>query len=220
MAAIKYILIVLHVSILVVAAETALSFFVPEERIATLNKAYGKQAVRRLNSLLVMMDEMASSPEDKIIVAVNRFFNQLEFSSDMQTWQKKDYWASRLEFLGKGQGDCEDFAVAKFLTMMQLGVPEQKLFLTYVKAVGYPEAAHLVVTYYQKPGAVPYVLDNYNKRILPATQRNDLIPVYSFTANDLYLQKQQGLGKRVNRATLKTQRNLKAIDLEIRRREK
>jgi len=220
MAAIKYILIILHVSILLVAAETALSFFVPEERIATLNKAYGKQAVQRLNSLLVMMDEMVSSPEDKIVVTVNRFFNQLEFSSDMKTWQKNDYWASRLEFLGKGQGDCEDFAVAKFLTMMQLGVPEQKIFLTYVKAVGYPEAAHLVVTYYQKPGTVPFVLDNYNKRILPATQRNDLIPVYSFTANDLYLQKQQGLGKRVNRATLKTQRNLQAIDLEIQKRVK
>jgi len=220
MATIKYILIILHVSILVVAAETALSFFVPEERIDTLNKAYGEQAVKRLNSLLDMMDTMVSSPEDKIVVAVNRFFNQLEFSPDMKTWQKKDYWASRLEFLGKGQGDCEDFAVAKFLTMMQLGVPEQKLFLTYVKAVGYPEAAHLVVTYYQKPGTVPFVLDNYNKRILPATQRDDLIPVYSFTANDLYLQKQQGLGKRVNRATLKTQRNLQAIDLEIQKRKK
>ncbi|CAD7847591.1 MAG: hypothetical protein [Olavius algarvensis Delta 4 endosymbiont] len=220
MAAIKYILVIFHVSILVVAAETALSFFVPEERIATLNKAYGEQAVKRLNSLLVMMDTMVSSPEDKIVVAVNRFFNQLEFSPDMDTWQKKDYWASRLEFLGKGQGDCEDFAVAKFLTMVQLGVPEQKLFLTYVKAIGYPEAAHLVVTYYQQPGAVPYVLDNYDQRILPATQRNDLIPVYSFTANDLYLQKQRGLGKRVNRNLLKTQRNLQAIDLEIRKREK
>jgi len=220
MAAIKYILVIFHVSILVVAAETALSFFVPEERIATLNKAYGEQAVKRLNSLLVMMDTTVSSPEDKIVVAVNRFFNQLEFSPDMDTWQKKDYWASRLEFLGKGQGDCEDFAVAKFLTMVQLGVPEQKLFLTYVKAIGYPEAAHLVVTYYQQPGAVPYVLDNYDQRILPATQRNDLIPVYSFTANDLYLQKQRGLGKRVNRNLLKTQRNLQAIDLEIRKREK
>ena len=138
----------------------------------------------------------------------------------MATWEKSDYWASRLEFIGKGQGDCDDFAVAKFLTMMQLGIPEQKLFLTYVKAIGYPEAAHLVVAYYQQPGTVPLVLDNYNKRILPANQRKDLIPVYSFTANDLYLQKQQGLGKRVNRASLKTQRSLQAIDLEIRKRGK
>ena len=220
MAVIKYILVLLHCFALVVAAETALSFFVPEKHMATLSKAYGKQAVRRLNSLLSMMDEMVASPEDKVIEAVNRFFNQMEFSSDSTTWQKKDYWASRLEFLGKGRGDCEDFAVAKFLTMMQLGIPEQKLFLTYVKAIGYPEAAHLVVTYYQQPGTVPLVLDNYNKRVLPANQRKDLIPVYSFTANDLYLQKQQGLGKRVNRAPLKTQRSLQAIDLEIRKREK
>jgi len=218
MAVNKYILVFIYCFVMAVAAETALGFFVPEKHIATLNKAYGKQVVRRLNSLLIMMDEMVAKPEEKIIVAVNRFFNQMEFSPDITTWQKKDYWASRLEFLGKGRGDCEDFAVAKFLTMIQLGVPRQKLFLTYVKVVGYPDDAHLVVTYYQEPGAVPFVLDNYDKRILRATQRKDLIPVYSFTANDLYLQKQQGLGKRVNRSSLKTQRNLQAINLEIQKR--
>jgi predicted transglutaminase-like cysteine proteinase len=162
---------------------------------------------------------MATAPEEKQIFEVNRFYNQVEYRSDLKIWGQKDYWASRLEFIGKGQGDCEDFAVAKFLTMIQIGVPEDKLFLTYVKAVGYPEAAHLVVTYYRTPGDIPLVLDNYNKAILPAARRKDLVPVYSFTANDLYIQKQQGLGRRVNRSSLKTQRNLKAIDLEIRVRE-
>jgi len=109
MAAIKYILIILHVSILVVAAETALSFFVPEERIATLNKAYGEQAVKRLNSLLDMMDTMASSPEDKIVVAVNRFFNQLEFSPDLDTWQKKTTGPAGWSFSER------DRAIAKIL---------------------------------------------------------------------------------------------------------
>ena len=216
MAAIKYIVILLYFLALVVAAQTATRFFVPEKRVAALKKEYGEQAVNRLNSLLVLMDELVESKEEKKIMNVNKFFNQLEFSADIQTWNKKDYWASRLEFLGKGRGDCEDFAVAKFLTMMQIGVPEKKLFLTYVKAVGYPEAAHMVVTYYPKPGTVPFVLDNYNQRILPATQRKDLIPVYSFTANDLYIQKQQGLGKRVYRTSLKTQKSLRSIDLEIR----
>ncbi|MCP3952193.1 MAG: transglutaminase [Desulfobacterales bacterium] len=220
MAVIKYTLILLHCFVLVVAAETALSFFVSKKSIATLNKTYGQQAVRRLDSLLEMMEKTLASPEANILGTVNQFFNQLEYSPDMVTWKKKDYWASRLEFLGQGRGDCEDYAVAKFLTMMQLGVPAQKLFLTYVKAVGYPDAAHMVVTYFQKPGSVPLVLDNYNKKILPATQRRDLIPVYSFTANDLYLQKQKGLGKRINRKTLKNQRNLQAIDLEIRKRVK
>ena len=165
-----------------------------------------------------MMNKLVLLPEDHAVIKVNQFFNQLEYRSDINTWNKSDYWASRLEFIGKGQGDCEDYAVAKFLTMIQLGVPAEKLFLTYVKAVGYADAAHLVVTYYKEPGTVPFVLDNYNKAILPATRRPDLIPVYSFTANDLYIQKQHGLGNRVNRKQLKTQLSLKAIDLEIQER--
>lgn len=190
-------------------------FFVPENRMIGFNKAYGVQACRRLDSLLALMEKRIDSSEETKVIEVNRFYNQLEFRSDMKTWKKKDYWASRLEFLGKGQGDCEDYAVAKYLTLMQLGIPAKKLFLTYVKAMGYPEAAHLVVSYYKAPGTIPFVLDNYNKKILPATRRKDLIPVYSFTANDLYLQKQQKLGRRINRTSLKTQKNFKAIDLEI-----
>ena len=204
---------------LVVFAGTSTRFFVPENLVDNFSKKYGEQAVRRLNSLLLKMEELIKLPEDQIVITVNRFFNQLEYCPDIKTWNKKDYWASRLEFLGRGQGDCEDYAVAKFLTMAQLGVPEEKLFLTYVKAVGYPDAAHLVVTYYKEPGTVPFVLDNYIKKILPATQRPDLIPVYSFTASDLYIQKQYGLGKRINRKLLKTQLSLKTIDLEIQERE-
>lgn len=216
---IKYVVILLSLLALVVFAETSTRFFVPENLVDNFSRKYGEQAVRRLNSLLLQMEELINLPEDQIVISVNRFFNQLEYRSDIKTWNKKDYWASRLEFLGRGQGDCEDYAVAKFLTMAQLGVPEKKLFLTYVKAVGYPDAAHLVVTYYKEPGTVPFVLDNYIKEILPATQRSDLIPVYSFTASELYIQKQYGLGKRVNRKLLKTQLSLKTIDLEIQERE-
>lgn len=196
-------------------AETTTKFFVPEKLLNTYERKYGEQAVRRLNSLLEMMEKQIGSPEDQIVINVNNFFNQLEYRSDKKTWNKDDYWASRLEFLGRGQGDCEDFAVAKFLTMMQLGVPSEKLFLTYVLAKGFPEPAHLVTTYYKEPGTVPFVLDNYNKNILPATKRTDLVPVYSFTAEDLYIQKQRGLGNRVNREPLKNQIKLKAVDLEI-----
>jgi len=202
-----------------IAVEAGSRFFVTQARLATYTKTYGEQAVRRLNSLIALMDGLVAAPEDKKIIEVNRFFNQVEYQTDIENWGKKDYWATRLEFLGKGRGDCEDFAVAKFLTMIQLGVSEKKLFLTYVRAIGYPEAAHLVVSYYKEPGSVPFVLDNYNKTILPATRRHDLIPVYSFTANDLYIQKQQGLGRRVDRSSLKTQKNLKGIDLEIQVRE-
>lgn len=196
-------------------AETTTRFFVPGKLLNAYKKKYGGQAVRRLDSLLAMMEKQSGLPEEQIVINVNNFYNQLEYRSDQKTWNKSDYWASRLEFLGRGQGDCEDFAVAKFLTMMQLGVPGEKIFLTYVRARGFPEPAHLVATYYKNLGTVPFVLDNYIKKILPATQRPDLVPVYSFTARDLYIQKQHGLGKRVSRGLLKNQLKLKAIDLEI-----
>jgi predicted transglutaminase-like cysteine proteinase len=219
MTAAKRLVLIVCMVAMSIAVEAGSRFFVTQARMATYTKTYGEQAVRRLNSLIALMDGLVGAPEDKKIIEVNRFFNQVEYQTDIENWGKKDYWATRLEFLGKGRGDCEDFAVAKFLTMIQLGVSEKKLFLTYVKAIGYPEAAHLVVSYYKEPDSVPFVLDNYNKTILPATQRQDLIPVYSFTANDLYIQKQQGLGRRVDRSSLKTQKNLKGIDLEIQVRE-
>ncbi len=216
----RSVFLLLFMALVVVAGESVSLFFVPEPQMSNYTKQYGAQAHRRLAGLLALMDNLVTTDSDDTkIQGVNRFFNQAEFRSDIKTWGKKDYWASRLEFMGKGQGDCEDFAVAKFLTLLQLGVPEEKLFLAYVKAIGYPEAAHLVVTYYKDLDTSPLILDNYNGEILPASQRKDLIPVYSFTAHDLYIQKQQGLGKRVNPGSSKNLQKLKAIELEIHKRE-
>lgn len=193
-------------------------FYLPQQELKTYSSKYGEPAVKRLEGLLTLMDSLVNQAEDNKVIKVNSFFNQIPYKSDYKTWGKSDYWASRLEFLGVGQGDCEDYAVAKFLTLLQLGVPQEKLFLTYVKATGWADEAHMVVTYYKEPGTVPFVLDNYLKKIVPATQRNDLIPVYSFTANDLYLQKQKGLGKRVDPTQSKNVSKLKSVDLEILKR--
>ena len=78
---------------------------------------------------------------------VNRFFNQVNFVSDAIHWQKKDYWATPIEFLASDGGDCEDFALAKYFTLKMLGVPEKKLNLTYVKAWKLNQS-HMVLTYY------------------------------------------------------------------------
>ncbi|MCP3899837.1 MAG: transglutaminase [Desulfobacteraceae bacterium] len=196
-------------------AFSASKFYVPDKTMADFTTRYEKRAKKRLEGLLLLMNKIAKSPEETKIISINRFFNQMPYQSDIRLWGKSDYWASRLQFLGKGAGDCEDFAVAKFLTLIQLGVSKEKLFLTYVKAIGYPEVAHMVVSYYKTPGTIPFILDNYNKQILPATKRNDLVPVYSFTAKDLYIQKQKGLGKKVNPKSTKNLTKLKNIDLEI-----
>jgi predicted transglutaminase-like cysteine proteinase len=126
-------------------------------------------------------------PESDKLIAVNKFFNrQLRFVDDLRNWKQEDYWATPLEALVKGAGDCEDYSIAKYFTLRRLGIPSEKLRITYVKALNYNQA-HMVLTYYSSPTAQPLVLDNLIGDIRPASQRKDLLPVYSFNAEGLYL---------------------------------
>ena len=127
---------------------------------------------------------------------VNQFFNQkMIFRDDKRVWGTVDYWATPIEFLRKGEGDCEDYALAKYFTLREIGVPASQLRITYVKALKLNQA-HMVVTWYSTPDAIPLVLDNLNTTILPATQRSDLLPVYAFNGEGLWLP-QAGGNKRV-----------------------
>jgi len=63
---------------------------------------------------------------------------------------------------------------------------------TYVKALRLNQA-HMVLTYFSAPGTEPVVLDNLIAEIKPARQRNDLMPVYSFNADGLWLAKQRNV---------------------------
>ena len=83
----------------------------------------------------------------------------MQFINDQALWEQKDYWATPIETLSIGGGDCEDYAIAKYFTLKQLGVDESKLRLTYVKAIELNQA-HMVLTYFENKRAVPLVLDN------------------------------------------------------------
>lgn len=185
---------------------------------ATLEKVeakYGEYAKRRVESLNKLMSSLGATNTDDKLEKVNVFFNQMQFVSDKMLWGVEDYWATRMEFIGKGAGDCEDFVIAKYFTLKQLGVPTEKLFFTYVKAVKFQQA-HMVLTYYETPTSIPLVLDNINGKILPATKRGDLIPVYSFNGDALYLAKQQGLGQIVPSGMKKNKKWIELVD-KIRR---
>ena len=104
--------------------------------------------------------------------------------------------------LSTDAGDCEDYTIAKYFTLKALGVSEKKLYLTYVKAIRLNQA-HMVLTYFKTPQSIPLVLDNINKKILKATKRKDLVPVYSFNGDGLWLAKQRGKGRSVSGGTKK-----------------
>lgn len=152
---------------------------------------YGATALGRLRAWSSLLDAlMQTSPEEKIL-RVNLFFNALRFMPDEEHWKQIDYWATPLEFIASNGGDCEDFAIAKYFTLKALGVAPDHMRLAYVKALELNQA-HMVLVYYPLPQQEPLVLDNLMNDILPASQRKDLLPVYSFNADGLWQARQQG----------------------------
>lgn len=189
----------------IVAAIAATLFSTPDFIIAKvfldkIEKEYGVFAKRRAYALVQMMNEAKDLDEMGKLEKVNDFFNRTPYALDKNVWGVSDYWATRLEFIGKDKGDCEDFVIAKYFTLKELGVPTSKLFMTYAKALRY-NRAHLVLTYYETPHSTPLVLDNFNYKILPASQRSDLVPIYSFSGDELFNAKQAQIGKLVPAST-------------------
>jgi predicted transglutaminase-like cysteine proteinase len=121
---------------------------------------------------------------------INQFFNQrVQWEDDIKIYGIKDFWATPSETLGRGSGDCEDFTIAKYASLRYLGVPAEQLRLTYVqlKVASERTEAHMVLAWYPEPNSTPLILDNYNPRILPASERKDLEPVFSFNGSELWL---------------------------------
>ncbi len=165
--------------------------------LQTAEKRYGPlgPARGRIEAWSQLLQSELNQPEREQLNAVNRFFNQqLNFQDDMRIWRQTDYWATPVESLIKAAGDCEDYALAKYFSLRHLGIPSEKLRITYVKALNQNQA-HMVLTFYSSPSADPLVLDNLIGEIRPASQRKDLLPVYAFNAEGLYLPGAHG-GKR------------------------
>ena len=168
---------------------------VDSERIVRSAQKYGPTALANAKALQQVMAAVTGRDDLAKLKAVNDFYNQrLAYVEDIDNWGLQDYWASPLESLGKGAGDCEDYAIGKYFTLTSLGLPHAKLRMVYVRAsiAGAPNGyvAHMVLAYYPAPDAEPLVLDNLQPGIHPAGERPDLLPVFSFNAEGLW----QGVG--------------------------
>jgi predicted transglutaminase-like cysteine proteinase len=123
-------------------------------------------------------------PEGEILRNVNGYFNRVKYIEDITHWGLEDYWATPIEMVGSAGGDCEDYAIAKYYLLKELGVPVERLRITYVKALKLNQA-HMVLAYYESKGAEPLILDNLDQQIRPASERPDLDPVYGFNDDEV-----------------------------------
>jgi len=156
-----------------------------------VNAKYGKFTTNRFLLLKKKIKAAKNKPEMEKLKVVNDFFNKVKYTSDKRAWNKKDYWATPFEFLAKDKGDSEDFVFAKYFTLVnELNIDSNKLFFTYVKSKK-KKVSYMVLTYYKTKKSMPIILDSINYKALPASKRQDIIPIYSFSAKSAGLSKNQ-----------------------------
>ena len=181
------------------------------ERLRAAATALSPRAEAGARDVLALLQRLASADEVAKAREVNDFYNaRIRYDSDFAIWSQTEYWASPLETLDKGRGDCEDFVIAKYFTLVAAGVPHAKLRMAYV-AISVPPAAperpgetsvaHMVLAYYAQPTAEPLILDNVVREVWPASQRPDLSPpTYVFNAEGTW-RPQSGQERRIGDAS-------------------
>ena len=157
---------------------------------ALAQQRYGARAAETVVAWRRLMDESRALPDTDKLNRVNAFFTRrILFQTDWEVWGQEDYWATPLEFMGKGAGDCEDFVIAKYMTLKMLGIGNDRLRLIYVMAKSGSTAsvAHMVLGFYAQPTGEPLILDNLITSVRAASQRSDLVPVFSFNSDGLWV---------------------------------
>jgi predicted transglutaminase-like cysteine proteinase len=174
-----------------IAVERTVPGIIPESVIQKAEKKYGVFAGNRYRAFNATMHKLRNSPTKVKLEEINNFFNNVPYGEDIDVWGQKDYWATPLEFLGRDRGDCEDYVIAKYFALRSLGIAREKLYFSYVKSLRFKKE-HMVLSFFQTPSSVPFILDNTNYRIFPSDKRKDLIPIYNFNMESSYLAGKSG----------------------------
>jgi predicted transglutaminase-like cysteine proteinase len=165
--------------------------------LQTIRKSYdSKKIIVRYKRFNQFLKEAKSYNELKKITRTNSYINKILPGIDKVVQQQTDHWSTPKEFLIKGKGDCEDYAISKYFTLKQLGVDPKKLYLAIVKVKG-SKTMHMVLLYFETKRSIPLVLDNLSWRTLGLNKRKDLKVKVIFNEKDAHLIYNNKIGRKV-----------------------
>jgi len=154
-------------------------------------KKYGKFAQNRFVAIdKSLLHKLKSASTMKKLNTVNTWVNYIKYASDKQVYGVSDYWATLYEFVGKNKGDCEDYTIAKYYILKDLGISPHRMKFTYViyKDRRGRKISHMVLAYLKVPKPKSkndiLILGNNNRLVLPASKRPDLIKVIKMINGD------------------------------------
>lgn len=112
------------------------------------------------------------------LAAVNDYVNRTPYATDQQRYGVVDHWATPAEFLGRS-GDCEDYAIAKYLSLRHLGWDERNLRILVLNDQNRRELHAVLIAYH---GGTAYVLDNQVSEVLEHGAVRQYRPIFSINA--------------------------------------
>ena len=154
-------------------------------------KKYNKFAKNRFSAIdNKLIKKLKNESDLKKLNFVNSWVNYIKYRSDMKIYGVSDYWATLYEFVGKNMGDCEDYTIAKYYILKELGISPKRMKFTYViyKDKRGKKISHMVLAYLKVPKPKKkkdiLILGNNNRLVLPASKRKDLIKVIKMINGD------------------------------------
>ena len=142
-----------------------------KDEILKINNNISKN---RVNNYIQTIKSFEKFPKQKQLIKVNSYLNQLLPQYDSPVDVNIDYWKTPKEFLKSGYGDCEDYAIIKYFTLIKLGFNPKRLYLTVVQDQ-FSKNLHMVLSYFTPEEDTALILDNLSFRVLKMKKRDDYI---------------------------------------------
>jgi predicted transglutaminase-like cysteine proteinase len=129
------------------------------------------------------LESMRGLPLETMVARVNDMANRVKYITDNKNWGRSDYWETPVEFFTRG-GDCEDFAITKYISLRALGVPDDRMRIAIVKDME-KNIPHAILIVYGDTGT--YVLDNQIKSVRAADNIGHYKPIFSINRTAWWL---------------------------------
>jgi len=117
------------------------------------------------------------------IEKVNAYINKFRYVTDFDNWGTFDFWETPLEFLER-RGDCEDYAITKFVTLKRLGFDPDSMRIVALNDTNLRTGhAVLMVNF----NGQTFILDNQIRVVTPEATIRHYQAVYSINERNWWL---------------------------------
>lgn len=131
----------------------------------------------------IFLKKIAGQPQEKQLILVNKYINKWLYVLDPINYNEKDYWATPRQFMTRN-GDCEDYAIAKYASLVHLGFPKEEMRIVVLQDLNL-KVAHAVLVVYV--GGKALILDNQITDVVESNRIKHYKPIFSINEGAWWL---------------------------------